>query len=110
MMSIGDKLCVVCLDSIDDINQKKNLIDNISDSNTILEINEEQMNNFAGNIIFLKSKKNETQIVMSDRAFRSLKNKQLKTLEKTGNIIKSPIPKIENYSGGSIRCMIAEIF
>ena len=47
---------------------------------------------------------------MSDRAFRSLKNKQLKTLEKTGNIIKSPIPKIENYSGGSIRCMIAEIF
>ena len=110
MMSIGDKLCVICLDSVDDINQKKKLIYNISDSNKILEINEEQMDNFAGNIIFLKSKKNETQIVMSDRAFRSLKKKQLKTLEKTGNIIKSPIPKIENYSGGSIRCMIAEIF
>tara|TARA_S200000501_G_scaffold190541_1_gene179470 strand:- start:2204 stop:3106 length:903 start_codon:yes stop_codon:yes gene_type:complete len=110
MMSIGDKLCVICLDSVDNINQKQNLIENISNSNTILEINEEQMNNFVGNIIFLKSKKNETQIVMSDCAFRSLKNKQLKTLEKTGNIIKSPIPKIEKYSGGSVRCMITEIF
>jgi len=110
MMSIGDKLCVICLDSVDNINQKQNLIENISNSNTILEINEEQMNSFAGNIIFLKSKKNETQIVMSDCAFRSLKNKQLKTLEKIGNIIKSPIPKIEKYSGGSVRCMITEIF
>ncbi len=110
MMSIGDKLCVICLDSVDNINQKQNLIESISNSNTILEINEEQMNNFAGNIIFLKSKKNETQIVMSDCAFRSLKKKQLKTLEKTGNIIKSPIPKIEKYSGGSVRCMITEIF
>ncbi len=110
MMSIGDKLCVICLDSVDNINQKQILIENISNSNTILEINEEQMNNFAGNIIFLKSKKNETQIVMSDCAFRSLKKKQLKTLEKTGNIIKSPIPKIEKYSGGSVRCMITEIF
>lgn len=110
MMSIGDKLCVICLDSVDNINQKQILIENISNGNTILEINEEQMNNFAGNIIFLKSKKNETQIVMSDCAFRSLKKKQLKTLEKTGNIIKSPIPKIEKYSGGSVRCMITEIF
>ena len=110
MMSIGDKLCVICLDSVDNINQKQILIENISNSNTILEINEEQMNNFAGNIIFLKSKKNETQIVMSDCAFRSLKKKQLKTLEKTGNIIKSPIPKIQKYSGGSVRCMITEIF
>ena len=57
MMSIGDKLCVICLDSVVDIKQKKKLIDNISDRNTILEISKKQMDNFAGNIIFLKSKK-----------------------------------------------------
>ena len=79
-------------------------------NNEILEISEEQMKNFAGNIIFLKSNTNETHIVMSNCAYKSLLVNQLKILEKNGNIIHSPIPTIEKYSGGSVRCMIAEIF
>ena len=65
---------------------------------------------FAGNVIFLKSTEGNTQIVMSKSAYNSFSKSQISEIEKIGNIIYSPIPTIEKHSGGSVRCMIAEIF
>jgi hypothetical protein len=47
---------------------------------------------------------------MSQSAFDSLEPAQIKTLEKYGTIISSPLPTIEACGGGSARCMMAEIF
>ena len=47
---------------------------------------------------------------MSKSAHNSLSKSQISEIEKVGNIIYSPIPTIEKHSGGSVRCMIAEIF
>ena len=47
---------------------------------------------------------------MSSRAFNSIKNSQLKVIEKHTEIIHSDIKTIEDNGGGSARCMIAEIF
>ncbi len=110
MMSIGANNCFICLDSIDDAKERKNVKANIENDNNLIELSESQINKFAGNVIFLKSTEGNTQIVMSKSAHNSLSKSQISEIEKVGNIIYSPIPTIEKHSGGSVRCMIAEIF
>ncbi|MAR62627.1 MAG: amidinotransferase [Flavobacteriaceae bacterium] len=110
MMSIGANNCFICLDSIDDVRERKNVKANIENDNNLIELSELQINEFAGNVIFLKSTAGDTQIVMSKSAYNSFNKSQISEIEKIGNIIYSPIPTIEKHSGGSVRCMIAEIF
>lgn len=110
MMSIGANNCFICLDSIDDVRERKNVKANIENDNNLIELSEIQINEFAGNVIFLKSTAGDTQIVMSKSAYNSFNKSQISEIEKIGNIIYSPIPTIEKHSGGSVRCMIAEIF
>tara|TARA_B000000475_G_C15817358_1_gene374246 strand:- start:142 stop:441 length:300 start_codon:yes stop_codon:yes gene_type:complete len=98
------------LDSIDDVKERENVKTNIENDNNLIELSEFQINRFAGNVIFLKSTEGNTQIVMSKSAYNSFSKSQISEIEKVGNIIYSPIPTIEKHSGGSVRCMIAEIF
>lgn len=110
MMSIGANNCFICLDSIDDVKERKNVKANIENDNNLIELSESQINKFAGNVIFLKSFEGNIQIVMSKSAHDSFNKSQISEIKKIGNIICSPIPTIEKHSGGSVRCMIAEIF
>ena len=75
-----------------------------------MEITLDQMNAFAGNMLQVRNDRDETLLVMSEQAFRSLKPAQIATLERHTRLLHSPIDTIETYGGGSARCMIAEIF
>jgi hypothetical protein len=55
-------------------------------------------------------KDNQPLIVMSLSAFQSLESNQIKELEKYGELLFSDLSTIENYGGGSARCMMAELF
>ncbi|NHW59355.1 amidinotransferase, partial [Escherichia coli] len=49
MMCVADRFVVICLDCIDDLDERQNVIDTIKKSGKeIIEISEEQMQNFAG--------------------------------------------------------------
>jgi hypothetical protein len=76
----------------------------------IIEITLEQMLNFAGNMLQVSNEKGETFLLMSGRAFESLTDMQIAQISKHTNILSSPIPTIETYGGGSVRCMMAEVF
>ena len=67
------------------------------------------MNQFAGNMLEVKSKNGDTLIVMSESAFRALDREQKSSLEKHGKLIYADIQTIENNGGGSVRCMMAEV-
>ena len=109
MMSIGDDFCVICLDSIIDSKQKKNVILSLEESEKkIICISEKQKNNFAGNMLQLKG--NDKTLIMSKSAFKSLERNQIKKLESLTEILVCEIDTIEKIGGGSVRCMIAEIF
>ena len=111
MMSICNNFSIICLDSIEDENQKKDVITNLKNSNLeIIDIEIDQMCSFLGNCIQLVNSKSNPLLVMSSRAFNSIKNSQLKVIEKHTEIIHSDIKTIEDNGGGSARCMIAEIF
>jgi len=111
MMCIGSTFAVICLDSIDDKKERKNVIYHLKkDNKDIIEITEDQVNQFAGNMLQLLGKNNTPFLIMSQSAFDSLRADQLSKLEKHTKIISSSLQTIEACGGGSARCMMAEIF
>ena len=111
MMCIGSTFTVICLDSIDDKKERKNVINHLKkDNKDIIEITEDQVNQFAGNMLQLLGKNNTPFLIMSQSAFDSLRADQLSKLEKHTKIISSSLQTIEACGGGSARCMMAEIF
>jgi len=75
----------------------------------IVELSLEQLAEFAGNMLELRSARGETLIAMSQRALDSLSPQQRSTLGRSGTLIAAAIPTIETLGGGSVRCMLAEI-
>ena len=111
MMSICNNFSIICLDSIKDENQRRSVKANLKDSNLeIIDITIDQMCSFLGNSIQLIDSNYNPLLVMSSRAYKSIKSSQLNIIEKHTDIIHADIKTIEENGGGSARCMIAEIF
>ena len=111
IMCLGETFSVICLDSIDDKKERKNVIKHLKeDSKEIISISEEQVNNFAGNMLQVLGNNEERYIVMSNSAFESLTKQQINQIEKHGKILYSSLDTIEACGGGSARCMMAEVF
>lgn len=111
MMCIADRYAVVCIDSIDNKTEKKLVEKNITKSGKkIIAISEAQMHNFAGNMLQVKNKEGKSFLVMSESAFNSLTENQINQINQYDEIISVHIPTIETLGGGSVRCMMAEIF
>jgi hypothetical protein len=111
MMCLGDTFAVICADCIDDKKERKMVLDSLrGDDKEIILITEDQVNNFAGNMLEVKGKNGERFLVMSESAYKSLTKKQIAQLEAHVSIIHSSLDTIEACGGGSARCMMAEIF
>ena len=111
MMCLGETFAVICADCIDDKKERKHVLDNLkADKKEIILITEEQVNNFAGNMLEVKGANDQNYIIMSAAAHNSLTPKQIMQLGKHGDILSSSLDTIEACGGGSARCMMAEIF
>ena len=111
MMCLGDTFAVICADCIDDKKERKMVLDSLrGDDKEIILITEEQVNNFAGNMLEVKGENDKRFLVMSESAYKSLTKKQIAQLEAHVEIIHSSLDTIEACGGGSARCMMAEIF
>lgn len=111
MMCIGESFAVICADCIDDKQERKMVLDNLkNDGKDIILISEEQVNNFAGNMLEVKGTNGQRFVVMSQSAYQSLTPEQIKKLESHAQILYSSLDTIEACGGGSARCMMAEVF
>lgn len=111
MMCVASEFCIVCLDAILDLNQKKIVIEHLQKTNkTIIKIDLDQLNHFAGNMLELHNGSQKSLLVMSSTAYNSLSPNQVSQIENFSQIIHSPLDTIEKYGGGSARCMMAEVF
>ena len=52
----------------------------------------------------------ESLIVLSETAMKSLRHDQVQLLQAYGKLIPVSVPTIEQVEGGSVRCMMAEVF
>jgi len=83
MMCLADKFAVICLDCIDDETERKQVVETIEKSGKeIIAITEEQMHNFAGNMLQLHNDKGDKFLIMSQTAYSSLTQEQIKNIEK----------------------------
>ena len=111
MMCVATDYVIICLDSIDDDKQRKNVCEFIKKSEKeLINISENQVEKFAGNMLELVNDKGESVLVMSKSAENSLSENQKNTITNYSKIISSDINTIELCGGGSARCMMAEIF
>ena len=110
IMGIGQENAIICLDAIVDKKEREMVENKLkSGGNIIVEITLEQVKQFLGNNLELKGK-NGNILTMSEVAYKALTTEQIKMIEKSTKIVYAPIETIEFYGGGSVRCMIAEIF
>ncbi|APS37652.1 MULTISPECIES: citrulline utilization hydrolase CtlX [unclassified Salegentibacter] len=111
MMCLAENFAVICLDTIDDSKERKNVLKHLKeDGKEIIAITEAQMHEFAGNMLQVQGAFDKKYLVMSARAHKSLNQDQLSKIEKHCEILSSDLDVIETCGGGSARCMMAEIF
>lgn len=112
MMSVGTTFAVVCLDSITDKMEREEVCVKLRNcGKEVVDITTQQMSDFAGNVLQLRSRDGDSLLVMSTRAYQSLSQKQLSTFKQHScSVVHSDLTTVETYGGGGARCMIAEIF
>lgn len=111
MMSLCDYFVIICLESIKNEYERKELLNSFKKhTKIVINISFDQVKNFCGNVIELKNSNNENILVMSTKAYKSFTNKQKKIINNFCKIVHSPLDTIEKYGGGGARCMITEMF
>jgi len=111
MMALGSAFCVLCEEAIEEeweLIAVRQLLE--STGHTIIPITREQMHSFAGNMLEVKNKTGENILILSQTAFDSLRKEQKQMLEAYARLLPVAVPTIEQVEGGSVRCMMAEIF
>jgi len=111
MMCVADNFVIICLDCIDDKKEKNNVIAHLQDDGKeIIEISENQVNSFAGNMLQILDRNSNSLLIMSESAYNVLTRAQKDIINKYAKIVFSSLNTIETYGGGSARCMMAEVF
>lgn len=111
MMCVAQQFVVICLDCIDDEMEREKVQETIKSTNKeVIEISEDQMQQFAGNMLQVQNQEGQQFLVMSETAYQSLNEKQISQIEMHSEIIYADLNTIETNGGGSARCMLAEVF
>ncbi|HEU0224222.1 MAG TPA: arginine deiminase-related protein [Steroidobacteraceae bacterium] len=111
MMAIGEGFAVVCAEAIPDAGERMAVLGGLAAAgHEPIEIGAGAMHGFAGNLLALRSRDGAQLIAMSEAAWASLPAAARAALERHGRIVTGAIPVIERHGGGSVRCMIAEVF
>jgi hypothetical protein len=111
VLAIGTNWIVVCLDAVSNKEERGELLQNlIWTGKEIIKISFAQMRKFCGNILELKNPEGDALIAMSATAKAGFSRSQIESLESHGKIVAIPVPTIEEFGGGSLRCMLAEVF
>ena len=111
LMSVGDGFAVICAEALPDPSERERVLDRLRQTgHEIVTISFDQLLAFAGNMLALSDRQGGQVLAMSERAERSLSPAQRQALSRHARLVAAPIPTIEDAAGGSVRCMLAEVF
>lgn len=109
MMSVGEGFAVIC-DKVIVESQREKVIRALTQHHEVISISEGQLGQFCGNVLQVKTCGGEPLILMSQSAFNGFTQPQKDQLSRHGTLLPCAIPTIEQIGGGSVRCMLAEVF
>jgi len=111
IMHLGETYAIICLESITDEIERiavSQLL--ISTGHEIIPITLKQVHAYAGNMLQVKNAKGKKFTILSKQANKALTKEQKDILKIHTNLLPIDINTIETIGGGSVRCMMAEIF
>jgi hypothetical protein len=111
MLSIGTGYVLVCAEAVP-AQQRGALLERLAaGGREVLTIDHAQMGAFAGNVLELRGAAGARVLAGSQRAFDCLSPGMRERLASCiDRIVAVPVPTIEDVGGGSVRCMLAEVF
>ena len=111
MMAVGTSVAVVCLESISDDVERRNLAEKLSKTHEIVDITRQQMAALCGNVLELEDDRGLPVMAMSTRAYNAFTLDQKNTLRRhVAALHHANIDTLEHVGGGGVRCTLAEIF
>ena len=109
LMSITSDFAFVALDLIDE-EYRNEVYESLKEDRKVINLNSQNILDFCANVLELNDNKGKKYLMMSDTSYKSLDKKILETIEEKLEIIHVDVSTIERIGGGSIRCMIGELF
>lgn len=111
MMSVAEQYAIVDLDAITDDGERERVVGELADDGKqVIDISPGETNDFAGNELQVRSANGDLLLVMTKPTFGGLTEQQKGQLEQYNRLLVADVDTIENYGGGSVRCMIGEIY
>lgn len=110
ILSIGEGFAVICEEAIVPDAKGQKFLSELGRDRELVNISLDQVHHFCGNVLAVESKDEEKLIIMSQSAYGSYSSEQLQSLQSHGRLVVVPLDIIEKVGGGSIRCMMAEVF
>lgn len=111
MMGIQTSTAVICSEAITDAEERSGVLSSLEQSGRqVIEITHAQMAAFCGNVLELQNGHGERFLALSQSAYDNFTEDQRNLLAKDKTLLPFAIPTIETIGGGSVRCMLAEIF
>lgn len=110
MMFIGTGYAGVCLECILPEDRER-VRESLEKTHKVIPLTLPQLQSFCGNALELRSMTGKKYLAMSSGAHAALTQEQKTAfLSHVDGFIHAPIPTIERFGGGSVRCMLLEMF
>lgn len=110
MLAIGESFAMVCADAIPAVEERLRVLTRLERTGReIIQFGLPQLRSFVGNLIQLRVG-DRRFIALSRQARAALADEQLEALSRHGELIVVDLRTIELNGGGSVRCMLAEMF
>jgi hypothetical protein len=115
MLSVGTRAVIVGSEAISQGDRRRVLERLASSGREVIEIDHEEIEHFAGNLLELATWDEALGdcriLVLSETARRGLRTASYEHLAASADgLLAIPVPSVETSGGGSIRCMLAEVF
>ncbi|RYY39788.1 MAG: amidinotransferase [Chitinophagaceae bacterium] len=111
LLSIGDRFALGCGEAFVNNKELEEVRARLQYSgHEWIDITFAEMEAFGANLLQLQSADGRRLIALSQTALEAYRPATLRQLEKHGTLIPLSVPTIESVNGGSVRCMLCEIF
>jgi hypothetical protein len=111
MLAIGARFAVIVAESIEPARREDVLRRLRATGRDVIEIDVATMGRFAANVLELRATDGAGVLALSQTAAEAFGRAGLGRLQRSvDRIVTAPIPTVETLGGGSVRCMLAEVF
>jgi hypothetical protein len=111
LLAVGRRHVVVCAEAVP-VHERQALLERLAEGGRHVEqITLAQVAEFAGNTLELAASSGGSVLAVSARAWEAFGPAARERLaDLVGRVVTAPVRTIEDVGGGSVRCMIAEVF